>query len=227
MKRIGIISDLHLEFRDGIAKNKLLDKIKAAPVDLIINAGDTHPYPVIRNEFLCAMGHPFFNIMGNHDYYNRHWFDDLVIEKNMIGCCLWTDFANDPEVEFQAKHIITDFFKIDSWDIQRVKDIHHQHRQAIFKLQPPVVVTHFPPSEQCIVEKYKGDKLNGYFVNRLDEEILDSNIKLWVCGHTHAPYDLMIGDCRVVGNPLGYPREIYASDDDYQVMIIETDLLDD
>ena len=47
--------------------------------------------------------------------------------------------------------------------------------------------------------------MNGGFHTELSEMILDHpNIKHWVHGHTHDPFDYKIGECRVVCNPRGY-----------------------
>jgi predicted phosphodiesterase len=32
-------------------------------------------------------------------------------------------------------------------------------------------------------------------------------IKYWVHGHTHTPFDYMIEGCRVICNPCGYPGQ--------------------
>jgi hypothetical protein len=38
-------------------------------------------------------------------------------------------------------------------------------------------------------------------------------IKLWTHGHTHHPFDYVIGECRVVCNPRGYHQEYGFSED--------------
>ena len=47
--------------------------------------------------------------------------------------------------------------------------------------------------------------MNGAYSSDLSEFILDRpQIKLWTHGHTHDPYDYMIGSTRIVCNPRGY-----------------------
>jgi hypothetical protein len=47
--------------------------------------------------------------------------------------------------------------------------------------------------------------MNGGYSSELSEFILDHpQIKLWTHGHTHEPFDYMIGDTRIVCNPRGY-----------------------
>ena len=62
------------------------------------------------------------------------------------------------------------------------------------------------------------DPLNPYFCNSLDGDILESDKTLWIHGHVHSRWDYMIGNCRVVANPLGYPREIPG---EYEIKIVE------
>ena len=65
---------------------------------------------------------------------------------------------------------------------------------------------HHTPSHQSCHPQYKDDQvMNGGYHSDLSEFILDRpQIKLWTHGHTHQPFDYMIGDTRVVCNPRGY-----------------------
>lgn len=68
-----------------------------------------------------------------------------------------------------------------------------------------VVMTHHAPSLISVPEKSRELVLAAAFANDLDGFILaHPNIKYWFHGHVHARSDYMIGDCRVVCNPLGY-----------------------
>ena len=47
--------------------------------------------------------------------------------------------------------------------------------------------------------------MKGGYSSDLSEIILDHpEIKLWTHGHTHDPFDYMIGTTRIVCNPRGY-----------------------
>lgn len=69
-----------------------------------------------------------------------------------------------------------------------------------------VVVGHHAPSAQSIHAQYAHDSImNGGYSSNLDEFIMDHpQIRLWTHGHTHHPFDYMIGETRVVCNPRGY-----------------------
>lgn len=69
-----------------------------------------------------------------------------------------------------------------------------------------VVVGHHAPSRLSTHPRYADDVLmNGGYSSSLDEFIMDHpQIKLWTHGHTHEPFDYMIGSTRIVCNPRGY-----------------------
>lgn len=69
-----------------------------------------------------------------------------------------------------------------------------------------VVVGHHAPSKASTHSRYVHDTtMNGAYSSDLSEFILDRpQIKLWVHGHTHDPFDYMVGSTRIVCNPRGY-----------------------
>jgi Calcineurin-like phosphoesterase len=70
-----------------------------------------------------------------------------------------------------------------------------------------LVMGHHSPSLQSIHPRYQGDWMNYAYSSNLDDWILDhTQIKNWVHGHTHTPFDYMVGECRVMCNPRGYTR---------------------
>lgn len=221
--KIAFASDIHLEFWKPVNLDWLADHITDNDADIIVDAGDTHPYKEIREHFhgLIRKKKPLFSVLGNHDYYHSEWYDDFTETDQIVGGCLWSSFDNDPLVQLKARNRINDFRLIKGFDPDRVVQIHRSHKERIFASKAEIVVTHFPPTHGAVAEKFRGDPLNGYFVNRLDEEIMNSNKKLWLCGHTHNRFDYMVGNCRVVSNPLGYPGENMKKIEEYQPLILE------
>ena len=71
---------------------------------------------------------------------------------------------------------------------------------------PVVVCGHHAPSKSSTKPGYARDvQMNGCYSSDLSEFILDHpRIKLWTHGHTHDPFDYMIGTTRIVCNPRGY-----------------------
>jgi len=69
-----------------------------------------------------------------------------------------------------------------------------------------VVVGHHSPSKQSTHEMYANDTvMNGGYSSDLNEFIENHpEIKLWTHGHTHHPFDYVVGETRIVCNPRGY-----------------------
>jgi len=69
-----------------------------------------------------------------------------------------------------------------------------------------VVVGHHAPSKLSTKPRYQNDVIvNGAYSSDLSEFILDRpQIKVWTHGHTHDPFDYMVGETRIVCNPRGY-----------------------
>lgn len=69
-----------------------------------------------------------------------------------------------------------------------------------------IVCGHHSPSKQSTHPRYADDTvMNGGYSSDMDEFITDHpQIKLWTHGHTHHPFDYIVGETRVVCNPRGY-----------------------
>ena len=69
-----------------------------------------------------------------------------------------------------------------------------------------VVVGHHAPSRLSTHPRFAREKdMNGAFSSDLDWFIeAHPQIKLWIHGHTHDPWDYQVGETRVVCNPRGY-----------------------
>jgi Icc-related predicted phosphoesterase len=87
--------------------------------------------------------------------------------------------------------------------------------------QDSIVVTHHLPSNVCIAPQFKGSNLNRFFVSDQTRLIEEKKPKLWVYGHTHLPYDGLLGETRLICNPFGYPseRKFFRN---YPPVVIET-----
>ena len=76
------------------------------------------------------------------------------------------------------------------------------------KGKPIVIFTHFAPSPYSIAKQYEGDLLNAAFTSNLNDFILaNPQIRLWCHGHTHVPFDYILGETRIVCEPFGYYNE--------------------
>ena len=148
-----------------------------------------------------------------------HTIDDVVF----VGCTLWTDMnQSDPLTMFHMKSQMNDYRQVTMFNEsknvyhrltpEKTVEDHYKSKQFIKETvenkfdQKFVVVTHHAPSKASIKPQYAGDTLmNGAYSSDLSEFILENpQIKLWTHGHTHDPFDYMIGSTRIVCNPRGY-----------------------
>lgn len=141
-------------------------------------------------------------------------------EFTFIGCTLWTDMNKGDPLTLHAINDMMNDFKIirnDEHGYTKLRPAHamHRHRMSLGYIKQIVqgmygekfvVVGHHAPSKQSTHPKYQNDQLmNGGYSSDLSEFILDHpQIKLWTHGHTHDPFDYMIGSTRIVCNPRGY-----------------------
>ena len=159
--------------------------------------------------------------------------ESITIEDvTFIGGTLWTDMnKEDPSTLYSIKGVMNDF-RIIKNSLRKVtfkdeankfherearfcpEDTVEDHKAMITFIDETtkdstkkyVVVGHHSPSKASTHPRYKEEwMMNGAYSSDLSEFILDRpQIKLWTHGHTHDPYDYMIGSTRIVCNPRGY-----------------------
>ena len=144
----------------------------------------------------------------------------VINDVTFIGATLWTDCnKGDPLTLHALTDMMNDFriIRNDEHGYTKLRPAHamYRHQQTIsylksilpdMKDRKIVFVGHHAPSKQSTHPKYQHDQLmNGGYSSDLSEFILDHpEIKLWTHGHTHDPFDYMIGETRIVCNPRGY-----------------------
>lgn len=144
----------------------------------------------------------------------------VIDDVTFIGATLWTDMnKGDPLTLHAISDMMNDFKVIrnDEHGYTKLRPAHamYRHQQTIAYLKSIlpdmsgrkiVFVGHHAPSKQSTKPKYQNDVLmNGGYSSDLSDFILDHpQIKLWTHGHTHDPFDYMIGTTRIVCNPRGY-----------------------
>lgn len=229
--KIGIFSDLHLEFRNTKTCMTILKKVEEAAhdFDLMINAGDTHPDPKSR-VYVKQKFEPgkYIEVLGNHDFYGSNWPGEdqsEIHQKNgltILVAPLWTNFdGSNPVVAYYAERQIYDFRKIEGVTANKMLDSFNRTVDRIQEVKPDIVVTHFAPHPRSTHPRFVGQVLNPYFVNNLDLLIEEVKPKLWIHGHVHDPFDYTVHQTRVICNPLGYPGETYSTMDEYHIATAE------
>lgn len=147
--------------------------------------------------------------------------DDIMI----IGATLWTDMnKKDPLTMHTVALRMSDFHIIRkapsgpyTSGYSRITPIdtvirHNQSLDFIKRTvrenndKKVVVVSHHAPCPKSIKACFKDDHyMNGGYSTDLSNFILDNpNIRVWIHGHTHTPFDYEIGATRIFCNPRGY-----------------------
>ena len=157
---------------------------------------------------------------------NYHWLKNNCVGYGDVmiwGATLWTDMNRQhPICMMQAAGGMPEFRGSVVWDAETREMFTPDHsvrlhNESIYHLkeffrnfnqdhQRHVIVTHHAPSYESVGAMYKGSDLNGAFASELSHEILEREPVLWIHGHMHDPSDYMIGESRIICNPLGYPN---------------------
>jgi hypothetical protein len=172
----------------------------------------------------------------------------VVDDITFIAGTLWTDMnKEDPNTLYAIRNYMNDFQIIkNSASLVHFRDSEGKFKTRVGALTPQdvvedhkamlafikqniqdktkkfVVVGHHAPSKLSTKPRYQKDVMvNGAYSSELSEFILDNpQIKLWTHGHTHDPFDYMIGSTRVVCNPRGYDGH-EARADKFELQFIE------
>lgn len=234
--KFQIASDLHYEFpenQDFLMVNPL---VKSADILILagdIGYMKTCEYEEYLMD-LTRYWDMVFTIPGNHEFYDGRVdvnsvypkydfrFGRLSILNNQtriidgvkfIFSTLWTHV--DFEQRFKVENSLNDFKLVKSGNSHLTTEITNDfHKESLEFLMDEVeydgkvvVVTHHLPSFQAIDPEYRRSTINAGFATELSNIIkFNPQIKVWVHGHSHGSFDTMIGECRVVRNPLGYTQ---------------------
>ncbi len=222
---LQILSDLHLEFH-GPHELEYIDSLDKSGVDVVVVAGDLCVGDFLRPaiETLCEQYREVVYVTGNHEYYrtspgevhrllhalggvlpNFHWLLNESVEIAGIrfaGTTLW--FRDHPG-NLAQEYAMNDFALIREFKPW----VYWQNGQALEFLEKEaaradVVVTHHMPSVRCVLPQFEGDSTNCFFLCELDDLIQRAKPSLWIHGHTHDSIDVLVGETRVICNPLGY-----------------------
>jgi len=160
----------------------------------------------------------------------------VIDDVTFIGATLWTDMnKGDPLTMHAIEGMMNDFRIIRNdkrnFAAMSARDVATRHARTLQYFRSVlaeqhdkkfVVVGHHSPSLQSIHPTYAHETLmNGGYHSDLSEFILDHpQIKLWTHGHTHHPFDYMIGETRIVCNPRGYENDGYSEDTGWNPNIV-------
>ena len=177
-------------------------------------------------DFLCTNYMDVVMVPGNHEYYhsdidftniyiqgianrfpNFHPFIPGIFKApgiHIVGAPLW--FRETPNT-ILYRHLLNDFSQIDEPQMIFTEE----KKQRKFLLDsieteiPDIVVTHSIPTTLGINGKYKGSKMNDFYVNPIFDEIPgDTDPPYFVFGHSHASARFTVENSEFICNPYGY-----------------------
>lgn len=148
-----------------------------------------------------------------HNFHFLHNDSRTIDGVKIIGGTMWTSFANgDPLVMRAAQLEMNDYYVIQhSGTALTPAHVLEKHLEFTQYLDneltkptsvPIVVVTHHSPGNPVRRSNYTSG--NHMYYADLEQKVGNSEIKLWIHGHTHSSQDYMINNTRVVCNPYGY-----------------------
>jgi Icc-related predicted phosphoesterase len=138
-----------------------------------------------------------------------------------LGGIFWTDHNKENPLnmmenqcimnDYKSIRITTNYRKLNPEDTAKVHKetkLYFEEQLDLHKDDKVIMVTHMAPSYQSVDPIYKEATYNSAYCSDLENWILERpQIHYWFHGHIHAPSDYMIGNCRVMCNPKGYPRQ--------------------
>lgn len=218
---------------------------KLYPKVIMIN-GNHEPYGSLitdSKQHMRDLSSKFDNLI-----YLDDEFINLGSDYVLVGSTLWTDFnKNNPMTQLWASNHMNDYRLIKTTNplyrerfpkdapTLRPSDTYNYHLESKAFIKETVesnkgkkviVITHQAPSFQSVDDYFRHDvNGNGCYASDMDDFILEhGNIRLWQHGHMHHPKDYMIGTCRIVCYPRGYPNDSGRGKDyyyDYKPLVVE------
>lgn len=146
-----------------------------------------------------------------------------IASARILGATLWTDYALNPHKYLEAlngmRKQMNDYRWIKRLSFSRGKrtvDTRFILRKHVNQLNwlstelakpfdgPSIVVTHHAPSRRSLDANNAASTIAAAYASNLDAFIEARKIDIWIHGHIHESRDYMIGNTRIVANPLGY-----------------------
>lgn len=227
--KIVVVSDIHLETRQEIPDIFNEWNIEA---DIVVLAGDIGcPFKKLTEDFLTIMSKNFDHVLyvpGNHEYYSGYSikkcnkklqklcdkFENVICMNNktceidgikFIGSILWSyipvgdHFPNTGDgtsINGMTQTLKNELF------FENVHFLTSEINKSRKNQDDVVVITHHLPTYKAISPQHKNYPSNFYYASNLDHLIQGCNV--WIHGHSHTHLKLVVKDCLLYRNPVGY-----------------------
>lgn len=181
-----------------------------------------------NHEYYRGVYQPVLAAMKAHasEFVNFHFLENEAIEidgYHFIGATAWSDFrmcASRALAIHQGENWAD--YRAISWREGEKTRLFHPNDSLLMNSNShtyifseiasrgrakTIVVTHFAPSPNSISKAFQLSNSNFFYANTWTGDIDEFGPLLWLHGHTHSMFDYMIGNTRVLCNPMGYPGE--------------------
>lgn len=179
--------------------------------------------------------------MGNHEFhfgdisyaypsYKKYLADNHVMLNNevmviqgikFIVSILWSKI--DLNYQEEIKEVFEDYDHIKKNNKKlTIDDTNNYHKISREFLETElkkdfdgkvIVITHYLPSYQCFISRWKDTPQRSAFPSELDNLILNSKVDYWFFGHQHQAFNGIIGNTTMLSNPLGDKKEKFENCD--------------
>lgn len=218
--KVQYMSDLHLEFGDMLIPRTLGDVLILAgdigvgksAVDWIKEAATT-----FKNVIYVLGNHEFhgFNMLDLiqelkdefADIDNIHLLNNECINIDGVkfaGTTLWANATTYAHWMLNDSRVIK--YGAFPFDHENLINLHNRNVKFLGdNSDADVFITHHCPTFLCInSDRYGDDLANSAYATEILPSFKDTNVKHWVCGHTHNAQDILKDNIEVHQNCRGY-----------------------
>jgi hypothetical protein len=231
------MSDLHLDLLIERKRDKFINSLNGTGIDVLVLAGDIvegrASLKGMRRDIwerICDRYVKVIATLGNHDNWKTNageaqeeilsynipnlslLTNNSVVYKDRTfrGGTLWYQDCKDwagGYAEYKKK-VWCDYSEI--WDAEPwIYEQNEEFRGNVCKniQEGDIIVSHMLPSIECIHPMFRGSDYNDFFISDCKQDIIEKKPVVWFFGHTHCPFDFVLGNTRMYSNPLGYGGE--------------------
>jgi len=228
---IQVASDWHLELhRDG--GQKFIDALDATDVDVLVLLGDicVAKFATQVRQLFSRLADKYPRILyvpGNHEFWGSRPSEALSVLTTALAPLSNVTLCNNQLVVVEGQRFLGGPMWFPRWspvndvvalrwaDFQEIKGfdpwVVQENKRFITCLmrnlaKNDIVLTHYLPSYQSVVARYRAAASNEFFVCMMDRLILNRQPAYWLHGHIHDSLDYTLGTTRILCNPFGYPH---------------------
>jgi predicted MPP superfamily phosphohydrolase len=241
LKKIQVISDIHIEFRKAIPLiPKLADTLFLAGDIGKIDTSNFKPF----FDYISKNWKQTFYVLGNHEFYSEKidissltnkyidffkQYDNItLLNRNkveyegyqILGCTLWSNTTADTRylndfVQIKKNSMSTAGISLNDFISFHNEDLHWL-KENYDKSKPTIIITHFPListlNEQRLSHPKYDDQDPKMASYFMNNIHLESeNTLLCISGHTHYSHDFIRNGIRYISNQLGHIGELTES----------------